>query len=729
MMNEMYHASVRVGVSRFGGPKWAVGILVLLSMISIVDAQPRWKVLDDTMSAPRLLFDAFWISENEVLIVGGHTSGTKLSVTNACDIFNVDNRTVRPGPSMNLPHAAGGAVQMPDGAIVVLGGAIGINLNVTEAVERFDPKTRTWEHVGVLTQPRTQMGAIALDSHRILVVGGRLSQSNALDVVGTCEIFDLRTGVSARTADHPYRTSLGTLVRSKTGQILSYGGRDGVEGSNRYAEVFQFDTTLLRWRIAGGFPSPIYFPTTLRLDNGDLLALGGSFEERTTAFLRDSMADWICTWNDDGFDSLGALRQPLSVHSAVQYAPETVLVAGGKQSTKTVVANCEWVDLRTFRSSPAPAMTTPRAQFILLRAERNGGRRVFAIGGLTVNSGVVNTIEELIDCDPDQKVQYKPEDYVLAGNARPDNNSIVLTEAQPYSAGAVWGRKQVEVTGGFTTSFTFRMTNGHDDDQPDGSLPGADGIVFVVQNAGVAALGKSGEGIGYAGMPKALAVEFDTYLNPAYSDPNGNHIAVQSGGQGPCRPEHVAPYNLGITTDIVTMIPDGRIYHGRIDYHGNRLSIYLDTTGRFERPALVVDSVDIANLLGLGSAGTAWIGFTSATGKSVERHELMSWNIDACAGLVTSVEDNGTGRDDVGRTFIAPMPSRDAARLFTTAISGEKVTIVLYDVTGATLGTMMAGADELASGIDLPFQPPTGTYYLHITDGMRSVMLPWMVVR
>jgi len=334
-----------------------------------------------------------------------------------------------------------------------------------------------------------------------------------------------------------------------------------------------------------------------------------------------------------------------------------------------------------------------------------------------------------MECDPDQQIAYKPEDYVLVGNARPDDNSIVLTETQPYSVGAVWGRKQVEVTDGFTMSFTFRMTNGNDNEQPDGSLPGADGIVFVVQNAGPTALGKAGEGIGYDGMPKSLAVEYDTYLNPAYSDPNGNHIAVQSGGLGQCRPEHVAPYNLGITTDIVTMVPDGRIYHGRVDYQGNRLSVYLDTTGRFERPALVVDSVDVANLIGLDSTGTAWMGFTSATGKSVEGHELLSWSIDGCAALVTSVNDDATRQGDVERTFIAPMPSRDAARLFSTAGFGENVTIMLYDVTGATLSTMTVNPDDLANGVDLPFHPSTGTYYIRISDGLRSISMPWVVVR
>ncbi len=145
---------------------------------------------------------------------------------------------------------------------------------------------------------------------------------------------------------------------------------------------------------------------------------------------------------------------------------------------------------------------------------------------------------------------------------------------------------------------------------------------------------------------------------------------------------------------------------------------------------MVVDSVDIASLLGLGPTGTAWMGFTSATGKSVERHELLSWRMSDCSGLLaTSVDEGSDGHGASGASRIVPMPSRDAARLFSTAMTEGKVTIVLYDVTGATLGTTVAGAGELAYGVDLPFRPSTGTYYIHLTDGMRSITLPWVVMR
>jgi len=178
------------------------------------------------------------------------------------------------------------------------------------------------------------------------------------------------------------------------------------------------------------------------------------------------------------------------------------------------------------------------------------------------------------------------------------------------------------------------------------------------------------------------------------------------------------------------MVPDGRIYHGRVDYQGNRLSVYLDTTGRFERPALIVDSVDIGDLIGLDSTGTAWMGFTSATGRSVERHELLSWRMSDCSGLVATTVEEGSVRYGVSSdTRIVPMPSRDAARLFSTAMSGEKVTVTLGDVTGLTFGVAMTDGEALRNGFELPFHPSSGTYYIRISDGLRSISMPWVIVR
>jgi hypothetical protein len=70
--------------------------------------------------------------------------------------------------------------------------------------------------------------------------------------------------------------------------------------------------------------------------------------------------------------------------------------------------------------------------------------------------------------------------------------------------------------------------------------PGGDGFAFVMRSAvpakrgrkgdaavGPTAVGRPGSGLGYAGLPgPGLAIEFDTRMDLAERDPNGNHVSV-----------------------------------------------------------------------------------------------------------------------------------------------------------------------------------------------------------
>lgn len=101
------------------------------------------------------------------------------------------------------------------------------------------------------------------------------------------------------------------------------------------------------------------------------------------------------------------------------------------------------------------------------------------------------------------------------------------------------------VRSGFTTYFRFQIHNA-----PSCCAPG-EGLAFVVQNsastdptygavgAGVTARGVPYGGVGYAGIPNSLAVEFDTLANAWDPSLNGsNHVAVQSCGTRTNGPVH-----------------------------------------------------------------------------------------------------------------------------------------------------------------------------------------------
>jgi Legume lectin domain len=215
-----------------------------------------------------------------------------------------------------------------------------------------------------------------------------------------------------------------------------------------------------------------------------------------------------------------------------------------------------------------------------------------------------------------------------------------LTPAIGGQAGSAWFNIQQPVSGGFTTTFQFQFT------RPLGTTP-ADGIAFVIQNdpRGTAALDAGGGGsIGYGSNPNtstgtpisnSLAVEFDTYQNT--DDPNANHVAVQSCGPGPNSSDEAATYddgtpcNLGTNSSLGDItLADGNTHTVTIEYTPpagdcgefctGTLQVTLDGTPLFA-PIL---SLNLNSLLTL-NGGSAWVGFTSATGFYFENHDILSW--------------------------------------------------------------------------------------------------------
>lgn len=227
-----------------------------------------------------------------------------------------------------------------------------------------------------------------------------------------------------------------------------------------------------------------------------------------------------------------------------------------------------------------------------------------------------------------------PLGVTLVQNAALTTNLLRLTPAAENQVGAAWYNSRVNVEGGFSTSFQFRITErgGYTPDWEPGVVNnGADGFAFVIQNAAAAPIGLFASGIGYYGIANSLSIEFDTWHNkPSYCEPNGNHIAVNSLGTGQNRPEHCAsnapdgaPVNptLGITT-VPQDMSNGTIYNVLINYAPGQLSVYF---GNLIVPVLSVN-VDLGSQLNLHNGTDAYIGFTSSTGGAWENHDILKWS-------------------------------------------------------------------------------------------------------
>ena len=231
----------------------------------------------------------------------------------------------------------------------------------------------------------------------------------------------------------------------------------------------------------------------------------------------------------------------------------------------------------------------------------------------------------------------------LISNASLTSNLLRLTPALENQNGAAWFNSAVDVQSGFTSEFSFRISDrgGYKPDwEPGVNNDGADGFAFVIQAQGVSELGLYASGIGYYGIPNSLAIEFDTWANkPSYCEPNGNHVAFQSLGALANRPEHCSGTEFdgtftNPTLAIATVGPDlsnGTTYNTRIVYNPGLLQLYLTD---FSTPILSAN-IDLGTLLKLQGGRNAFIGFTSSTGGAWENHDIVNWQF-------TNVPEPGT---------------------------------------------------------------------------------------
>jgi len=234
------------------------------------------------------------------------------------------------------------------------------------------------------------------------------------------------------------------------------------------------------------------------------------------------------------------------------------------------------------------------------------------------------------------------------------NGVLRLTPADTNQHGSAWFALQQPLSSGFTTAFQFQISKTNSCFFC--SFP-ADGMALVIQNdpSGTGALGYTGNGqnmaygnndVSNASGPGAailnsLAIELDTHQNTNYSDPDGNHIAVQSCGPNNsntlspnsadhdyvCPNGNVAklalqslPSGLSLSDGLQHTITVNYLPPGTCTSACNNLSVYFDST------LILQATVDLTQQLNLTSGSSAYLGFTAATGASVENNDIVSWS-------------------------------------------------------------------------------------------------------
>lgn len=684
-----------------------------------------------TLKVPRAFGYVVPVSATAAIVVGGFPDFTVGSqnfgtwVTRSCEILDVKTGAVRYTDSTSIGHADGCIVRMSNGRVVVLGGVKDGKRGTTKVVEEFDPVTEKWTVKGNLLYSRRQQQAIALDDHRIMIVGGR----NA-DLFGTrdVEIFDLNTGscVAATPYRHPVTNHRLMMADSN---VYVIGGRESGPESDRFADVSYYDEASKSWVAAFNLPAPKPLFEALQVYNG-IYTTGGSIDLKDTKF-----SDVVYFIDKSGATALnGRVQSSVKGHCFTQWVSDSLITFGGESGTKSSIAT-SWVNTITGTVYPGPDLNIGRryGNTVFLNGDAETPAAVFAVAGVMSDNKVTPTIEIITSSTCTQSSVSSvldPTKLKTVGSASFTNApSVMLTSTSLYSAGAVWLKEKISLRAGISSSFSFRMRSGSDNAQPDGGPAGADGVAFVIQNSSSSPVGAEGQGIGYEDIPNAVAVEFDAYKNAAYSDPSGSHVAIQAQRDKKLKPWHRDGHMIGMTTDVPELKSDGTIYYARIDFRGTGADVYLSTSPNLGPPVLSVPSATITNMIALGLDASAWIGITSATGFSVQEHELLSWSIDGCDLLTLDVHDEKAQETPSLTPIISPAPSADFATMRVTGSTSESV-VNIYDVTGRLVWTTTASAEQLSAGLVLPtMEMPTGIYSVQIYTNQSVQSVTWVVQR
>ncbi|CAI5467542.1 unnamed protein product [Closterium sp. Yama58-4] len=217
--------------------------------------------------------------------------------------------------------------------------------------------------------------------------------------------------------------------------------------------------------------------------------------------------------------------------------------------------------------------------------------------------------------------------YTATGDASVDAATLTLTPAQPSKAGSVFLAARVPLFSyqligdscgrqlAFSSSFSFTLT------RPAAS--GSEGFAFVVAFDATPPTTPVAGGMGYAGMgARSVAVEFDTSMDAGNSDPDSNHVGINTGGS---------------VVSVVTAKPsfsvnDGKLKYAWIEYDPSSdgsLRVFLSSQAS-PRPTKPLLSARISLCEELAPTTTQYtfaIGFTAASGTQAQSHVVSAWHL------------------------------------------------------------------------------------------------------
>jgi hypothetical protein len=277
----------------------------------------------------------------------------------------------------HFPTVAHSALELPDGAVLIVGGWRGGSVK-SAAIDRFDPVTRSFARVGEMATGRAWSRPVLLADGQVLIVGGETTAASGVRY----ELFDPRTG-RVTPAGVPVTHRLGhTATRLPDGRVLIAGG-----AMSATAEIWDPATRSARL-VAARMANPREWHTATLLADGRVLLVGG---------YTNAARYWLAEAFDpatERFTPLGApLQAPgvdtLAWHWAQRLADGQVLIVGGERLNPSVddagrpTAAVLRFDPSSSTFAPQPDLLAPRT---LIAGAALPDDRLLVFGGANADS-------------------------------------------------------------------------------------------------------------------------------------------------------------------------------------------------------------------------------------------------------------------------------------------------------------------------------------------------------
>jgi hypothetical protein len=276
--------------------------------------------------------------------------------------------------------------------------------------------------------------------------------------------------------------------------------------------------------------------------------------------------------------------------------------AGGTYSTSPVVTITDAsqgaiIYYTTDGSLPSSQSTQYTAPFAV-----TGSETISAIAyapGLSGSAIVSQSYTTQSQVDFSQGFSLAQSLMTFNGSTGLDDTRLQLTNGYTSGTGSAFITNPLNIQA-FTTNFLFQLSN-----------PQADGITFTIQGYKPTALGTNSQGLGYATIPKSIAIKFDFYNDAGEgSDSTGVYV----NGAMPTIPA----INLSKTGIVLT---SGDTMAANITYDGLNLAMTVidQVTGATWSG---VWQVNIPQIVG---GNTAYVGFTGSTQILTASQKIATW--------------------------------------------------------------------------------------------------------